>query len=1109
MKNSYKKILLFMTVAIIAVMCTLISASAASESDLTFVLNDDGNGYTVTAHNNYISGSLTIPSSYNGKPITSIGDYAFEDCAGLTNVIIPDSIVTIGFRAFSSCRNISKLIIPDSVTAIDGQAFYGCTILSGITIPDGVTSIGYEAFRFCYALKNITIPDSVTKIGESTFNSCTSLAVITIPDSVTNIGKDAFYNTAYYNTSSNWKNGILYIGNHLIKATNSITSCNIRQGTKTIGAYAFENCTNLESITIPDSVLSISHNAFHNCRGLTSISIPDSVTNIGYEAFYNCTGFTEFTVPKSVTSVDFGAFHGCTSLTKITLPFIGVRQNGTGDTTLSHIFDNNIPKSLKEVIITAPCKTIGSSAFEDCTGLTGITIPDSVTSIDQSAFEGCTGLTDITIPDSVTSIGDRAFYNCTGFTSFTVPESVTSIGYGAFAECSNLTSITLPFIGSSSYNDTDITHFGYIFDEFYYYGEDNRCVPESLESVIITEPCKIIAPNAFKDCTHLKSITIPETVTSIGYEAFYNTAFYNDRSNWENNLLYLGKNLIKASGTITSCNIRNDTRIIAMAAFEGCSKLKSILIPDKVVSIGADAFGYCLNLKSIIIPASLTYVGSGAFYCTDLKYIFYKGSETQKKNIRIDSYGNDSFISDAVWHYRTTGHTYKTVITKATLSKNGKSEIKCTVCGHISKTTTIYRPKNITLSATSYNYDGKVKTPKVTVKNSKGKVLVKNTDYTVSAEKGRKNIGTYTVTVTFKGNYSGTKKLTFTIKPKITKKITATQTISSIKLSWSKVTGATGYRVYKYNKNSDKYVKFKDVKKNSLTISELNEGSKYKYKVRAYTKKNNNTTIWGDCSKVFVTATKPETPSLGATSTQKGTATLSWTNVSGESGYQIYYSKNKDHRYQKAGTVKADTSKVVLANLVNGKTYYFRVRAYIKLSSGNVYSGYKTVSVKLQQAPVLTNEQAHNIWYTANQIYGKWNIPCNRNEYINSDKIYEIDGKRHYKVESKSIKTKADLKNYLKNYFDVKTCEKLTYSYIDYKGGLYTSRVGGIGGLFDRPIKATVKRQGYNTAVISLLLLHYEFDSPNTYIRQNFYVTYENGRWVFNQPFIWNPGQLL
>ncbi len=292
-------------------------------------------------------------------------------------------------------------------------------------------------------------------------------------------------------------------------------------------------------------------------------------------------------------------------------------------------------------------------------------------------------------------------------------------------------------------------------------------------------------------------------------------------------------------------------------------------------------------------------------------------------------------------------HSYKNVTTKATLSKNGKVENKCSVCGYVSKTTTVYYPKTIKLSTTSYTYNGKTKKPSVTVKDSKGNTLKKDTDYTVKYESGRKSPGKYTVTVTFKGKYTGTKKLYFTIAPKATSKITATQTTTTVTLKWNKVTGADGYRVYKYNSKTKKYEKLKDVTKTTLKISKLKAGTIYKYKVRAYTKDDG--TIWGDYSKVFETATKCKTPKITKLTTTKGKATVKWSNVSGESGYQVYYSTKKDSGYKKVKSYKVNVVKGSKSKLKSGKKYYFKVRAYKKTDSGTVYSSWSAVkSVKIK-----------------------------------------------------------------------------------------------------------------------------------------------------------------
>lgn len=259
---------------------------------------------------------------------------------------------------------------------------------------------------------------------------------------------------------------------------------------------------------------------------------------------------------------------------------------------------------------------------------------------------------------------------------------------------------------------------------------------------------------------------------------------------------------------------------------------------------------------------------------------------------------------------------------------------------------TITKTSTISLSATSYTYDGKAKKPTVTVKDSNGKALKSGTDYSVSYASGRKNIGSYTVKVTLKGNYSGTKTLTFSIIPANVKNLKATQTTSSVKLTWSKVSGATGYRVYKYE--GKKLVKVADTKNTNYTIKNLKAGTSYKYAVKAYTTVGKPTYLSAAYTQL-TTATKPATPTLKVTAGTKQAA-LSWNKISGATGYEVYMSTKKDSGYKKVTTVKKNgTVKYTQKSLKKGRTYYFKVRVYKTVDSKNIYSAYSSVkSVKIK-----------------------------------------------------------------------------------------------------------------------------------------------------------------
>ena len=340
----------------------------------------------------------------------------------------------------------------------------------------------------------------------------------------------------YYNKLSDGKsvmvtfegrNSFSYMGS--VTIPDEVTYDNVTYSVKTIGADAFSNCTGLTSVTIPNSVTSIGDKTFVSCTGLTSVTIPNSVTSIGYDAFSYCTGLTSVTIPNSVTSIGIGAFFYCTGLTSVTignsvtsigydafydctgLTSIDVNENNTKYSSINGILFNKD----QSTIIYYPAR-IKSQTYE---------IPNSVTSIGAKAFSYCSGLTSVTIPNSVTSIGADAFYDCRGLTSVTIPNSVTSIGAGAFSNCYRLTSVTMgnsvTSIGAGAFSDTPWYNnqpdgLMYIYNVAYKY---KGTMPDNT-SIILKDGTVSITDGAFSDCKGLTSVTIPNSVTSIGSMAF-------------------------------------------------------------------------------------------------------------------------------------------------------------------------------------------------------------------------------------------------------------------------------------------------------------------------------------------------------------------------------------------------------------------------------------------------------------------------------------------------------------------------------------------------------------------------------------------------------------
>ena len=404
-----------------------------------------------------LGGSYSIPAG-----VTNIGDSAFANCSGLTNVSLPNSVTgiasgafyecdsltsvtfgsnvtSIGDGAFAWCSDLADVTIPSGVTNIGSVAFEWCSGLASVAIPNSVTSIGYEAFYACSSLTNVTIPDSVANIGYEAFAGCTDLTSATIPNSVTNIGESTFaWCSGLTNITVGCPNIVSWAFNGL-----PLTSVTLLNSVTSIGDHAFDSCVGLTSVTIPNSVTYIGNWAFISCSSLTNLTIPNSVTNIGSFAFYACSGLTNVTIPNSVTSISYEAFANCSGLASL---FIG-----SGLTSIGGSAFGSCPLSR----ITIACPNLGN--WFSGLPFTSVTLLNSVTNIGDYAFNACFGLTNITMGNGIISIGSWAFADCSGLTSFTIPGSVTSIGYLSFIGCNALKGVN--FSGNAPSVDSFIPSF--------------------------------------------------------------------------------------------------------------------------------------------------------------------------------------------------------------------------------------------------------------------------------------------------------------------------------------------------------------------------------------------------------------------------------------------------------------------------------------------------------------------------------------------------------------------------------------------------------------------------------------------------------------------------
>ena len=442
--------------------------------------------------------------------------------------------------------------------------------------------------------------------------------------------------------------------------------------------------------------------------------------------------------------------------------------------------DITIPSSFGEY----PVVGIGDNAFDTCANLTGVVIPEGVTSIGKAAFVYCNNIENITIPNSVTSIGEEAFAWCQKLTEVELPNSITEINETTFAVCDKLTNVIIPNsvkkIGASAFAGC-----------------------RSLTEINIPSGVTTIDEEAFASCFQLKKVTIPNSVISIGAGAFNYCQSLTDVTIYS-----------------TNCQFKENSGFNANQVIYGIR--------------GSTAQTLANNIGAEFVPHNHVYniTTCGSYtVCT-----ICKNKGFIQEHSFFECYGTCELCGKRI---QEDQHGYLVTTQKATFKKDGSIKKECCYC---SKTTAtkIKKVKSVKLSTTAYNYNGKAKKPTVTVKDSAGQKLKKDKDYTLSYSKGRKKVGTYKVTVKLKGNYSGTKTLTFKINPPKTslKKLTAAK--KSLKVSFSKKTKeVSGYEIqYSTSKKfkSAKKITVKKAKATSATIKKLKSKKTYYVRVRTYKK---------------------------------------------------------------------------------------------------------------------------------------------------------------------------------------------------------------------------------------------------------------------------------
>lgn len=757
-----------------------------------------------------------------------------------------------------------------------------------VVVGDYVTRIGSDAFAHMSNLTQVKIGSRVASIGNEAFYKCGNLLTVDIPASVTNIEYGAFR----------------YCGN--LARVNFGANSKL----KNISYYAFRDCGNLLMVEFPDELTDIGERAFADCGNLMSVTFGKKMKNIGYAAFQNCDQLRDAEFPSSIRLIDSYAFEDCDALISVTIPY-GLQELG------SYVFSgcNKLTGSVK---IPGTVTKWGGYTFQ-YTDLQQVEVY-AACAIPSYAFRDCDQLSKLTIGGTVTGIGERAFVNNISLTKVSLPASVTYVSYGGFADCTSLASVTF----SSGLTSLDS------------YAFCNNVVT----TIKLPNTLTSMGNYCFKNCYKLTSVNVGTSLTKIPYEAF------------------------RGCSSLQTVTLGNNINSIGSYAFDGCSALTDINWPNNLNSIGERSFRNCDSLDSIVFPNALNTIGYGAFdYCDHLQRVVLAQNVT-----KIENYAFASCPSLLIFKTFSTNTSYSSGVFDGSPSVTIYGWADSTADTHAENKgipfvaiTSLDAPENRKIANTvsgvhvywEYVPGASYYTLWRSTKASGGYAVVEDfipsihfTDTT--AVSGR----TYYYKVVAhnaqaKSPSSAAQSITFVGTPDITSRINKA---AGIQLGWDKISGATGYAIYRKSySGSDAWVRVATITSGSTTSwtdeSVKNDnGTAYKYTVRAlYNKtlsgcRNTGRTMVRLCSQVMNSAAKASATSIKC----------SWTTSSAVTGYEVrFVVDGKVYKTFTIGNYKTGTK--TFTSLKAGQTYQIQVRTYKKVTGvGSFYSAWSTAKyVKL------------------------------------------------------------------------------------------------------------------------------------------------------------------
>lgn len=624
------------------------------------------NSHVFVCLNSDFTGEYTVSSG-----TTTVASHAFRGCSMLTSVVLPSTVTSLpGSSTFENCSALASVNIPEGVTSLGMYAFSGCTSLMGIDLPSTMSSLGSYCLAECSAIDSIVCRATTPPTANgSTFSGVREGTTIYVPGQSieTYLAADGWSTFGMYQALDESAGNMCPVSGTCGDESDNITwtlgcdSVLTLTGTGATAEYTLDNAPwydyreAIRSVVIGSGITRIGERAFYQCTALTSVDFGETVTNVGYYAFGFCSSLQHVTLPNSITNVGNGAFDQC----PLTEPLYN-----------SHVFVYMPETYAGEYSIPDGIETIAGYAFEDCSQITSITVPESVTTISGGySFSGCSSLQSINIPAGVTYIGGGTFSGCSSLRYVDIPASVTQIAANAFNGCSGLDSITsyatYPPMAESTTFEGVATSIPVIipagttgtysqatgWNQFTNFRElpDSVCVvargicgaqERNLSWVLTCDSVLTISGTGAMVSTYystpapwaeygskIRDIVIGEGVTNMAAYAFYNdgnTAGVYDNvrtlyipstmQNLVNNYFYRCPLDIVTINSDTIVGKGNFTSGSSINQLFG-SRVRQFIIGDSVKSIANSAFYNQSpdSLESVILPEGLQSIGTWAF----------------------------------------------------------------------------------------------------------------------------------------------------------------------------------------------------------------------------------------------------------------------------------------------------------------------------------------------------------------------------------------------------------------------------------------------------------------------------------------------------------------